>query len=59
LGDLKQKPVVVTTGFCFKSKEQSSKFKEQSKKHKEKRIKNKVCIRCANDIMKWFSIPPN
>jgi hypothetical protein len=42
--------VVVTTGFCVKSKEQRAKSKEQS-------TKNKVCIRCANDFMKCFFHP--
>jgi hypothetical protein len=39
LGDLKQKPMVVTTGFCFKSKEQRAKSKEQRAKSKEQRAK--------------------
>jgi hypothetical protein len=42
LGDLKQKPVVVTTGFCFKSKEQRAKSKEQRAKSKEQSTKYKA-----------------
>jgi len=57
LGDLKQKPVVKTTGFCFKSKAQSTKHKAQIAKFKAQSTKNKVCIRCANDFMKCFFHP--